>query len=109
MGCCCTKILELCRVSVCGTDAIRTGANVPITGTYKLVLDYLDNSVVIEAALIGGDPMDFSSTNLNEKYKYTGKILGPTGTLVTITIGEEVYDCLSFQTGMEYSLNILNP
>lgn len=105
MACCCNKILDLCRVSVCGTDQIKTGINAPIQGIYKLELDYLENVIVIEQAFALDMPLNFSSKGLNEKYKYRGKLIGPDGTALTITIGEEVFDCIAFQTGMQYPMN----
>lgn len=104
MSCCCTKTLELCRVSICGTDNIITGANAPEGGNFKLVLDYLDVDVVINKTQVNGQPLNFPSAGLNENYKYTGKIIGPTGDPVTLTIDEIVYDCISFQTGLSYNL-----
>lgn len=105
MACCCTKILELCRVSVCGTDTIKTGANAPATGVYKLVLDYLDTDIVFSKAIAIGSPLDFPSDGLNEDYKYTGKILAPDGSVLTLTLEDIVYDCISFQTGLQYPMN----
>lgn len=108
MACCCTKTLELCHVSVCGTDNIQTGAQAPSSGIFKLVLDYLDVQVIIEAAFQEGNDMNFPSTDLNEKYRYKGIILGPGDEPITLTKDEIVYDCISFQTGVAYSLNKLN-
>lgn len=105
MACCCTKILELCRVSVCGTDNIKIGAVAPTTGVYKLILDYLKVTVEISKAIASGQPLDFPSNDLNERYKYRGKLVGPDGQDMTITIDEEVYDCITFQTGMQYPMN----
>jgi hypothetical protein len=105
MPCCCEKILELCRVSLCGTDLIKTGIIAPSTGVYKLILDYLKVSVVISKAIAEDQPVDFPSNDLNEQYKYRGKVYGPDGEPLTITIGEDEYDCITFQTGMQYPMN----
>lgn len=106
MACCCTKILELCRVSVCGTDTIKIAEAVaPSTGVYKLILDYLKVTIEISKAIAIGQPLAFPSNDLNERYKYRGKLVGPDGQDMTITIGEDVYDCITFQTGMQYPMN----
>lgn len=107
MACCCQKTLNLCRVSVCGTDQIKTGINAPIQGVYKLELDYLEATITIEQAFAMDAPLNFSSQGLNEKYKYTGKLIGPDGSPLSIPAGEEEedYDCIAFQTGMQYPMN----
>lgn len=105
MACCCNKILDLCRVSVCGTDQIKTGIIAPIQGIYKLELDYLDTIIVISQAFAVNTPLNFSSKGLNEKYKYKGKLIGPDGEPLSIPVGEDTFDCISFQTGMQYPMN----
>lgn len=105
MACCCTKILELCRVSACGSDTIKTGIVAPATGVYKLILDYLKATVVISRAIALGSPLEFPSDGLNERYKYRGQMIAPDGEPLSITIGEDVYDCITFQTGMQYPMN----
>lgn len=110
MACCCTYILELCKVPVCGNNAlVKTETPAPATGNYQLKLDYLGVEVILNATIEDGQPMNFPATDLNENYKYVGKIYGPTGTLVTITIEEVEYDCISFQTVLEYYLNEPEP
>lgn len=105
MSCCCTSILQLCRVSVCGTDKIVTGVLAPADGNYKLVLDYLGVDVVINKTFTATDPLDFPSDQLNEDYKYTGKIIGPDGLAVQLEIEDVTYDCIAFQTGLSYNMN----
>lgn len=105
MSCCCDKILELCKVPVCGTALIKTGVNAPAAGDYKLTLDYLGVNVVLNATFEVDEPFDFPASDLNEDYKYTGKITQEDGTPVTITVDEVVYDCISFQTVLEYQMN----
>lgn len=105
MACCCNKILELCKVPVCGAALIKLGVVAPSTETFSLVLDYLGVDVVLNAAFATGDDMNFPASDLNEDYKYTGKLVNEAGDPVTITVDEVVYDCVSFQTVLEYQLN----
>ena len=105
MACCCSNILELCRVSVCDAGLVKTGIAAPATGTYKLVLDYLETEVTVEAAIEEGQDIEFPAGDLNENYKYTGKIVGPDGEQLTMTVGEIQYNCLSFQTQLAFTLN----
>lgn len=104
MSCCCTNILQLCRVSVCGTDNIVTGVNAPAGGNFKLVLDYLGVDVTINKTFVEDDPLNFPSAGLNEDYKYTGKIIGPDGEQVELEIDDVTYDCIAFQTGLSYNV-----
>lgn len=105
MACCCTNIVEICKVSICGTNAlIKTGAVALAAGNYKLVLEYLDVDIVLNATFGINDDLNFPSDQLNEHYKYRGKIYGPDGSVVTITVNDVVYDCIEFKTVLEYTL-----
>lgn len=108
MGCCCNKVLHLCRVKICGSDYIKTGVNAPSPGgIYTLVLDFLGTELTIIANIATGQEIKFPSAGLNEKYTFTGFIKDPTGARATITIDDVVYDCISFQTGLSYQINEL--
>lgn len=106
MACCCTNIKNLsCMVNVCNGQ-IEPGINAPVTGVYKLVVTFLGTEFTINSAEITQDePIVFPAQDLNEDYKFTGKIIGPDGEPLTLTEGEIVYDCFSFKTGMAYEVN----
>lgn len=104
MSCCCSKILELCRVNVCSTGSIVTGALAPAAGEYKLVLNYLDIDVVKTVELAEEDPINFDVFGLNEDYHYTGHVYSPAGELVTFLLDETVYDCIGFKTTLAFLL-----
>lgn len=105
MPCCCTNVLDLCAVNPCVSGEISTGINAPSTGIYQLVLDYLGVEVKINADLEEGEPLNFPAENLNENYKYTGKIIGPDQQPVLIVVGETSFDCITFKTRLSYELN----
>src|SRR5690606_30577605 len=102
MACCCTRILDLCSVTPCDSGRVVTGMQVTTPGTYTLVLDYLGVDVKIPVELEEGEALDFPAENLNEKYKYTGKIIGPDGQAFPVISGEQEFDCISFQTRLSY-------
>jgi len=104
MACCCTNILELCKVPVCGSATIKTGVNVPEAGDYVLILDYLGIQVRIAETFEEGAELEFDASGLNEDYKYTGKIVDANGDPVSLPVGDFVYDCISFQTVLSFSL-----
>lgn len=106
MACCCTRTLELCKVSVCqGGTMTVPGMNVGVTGVYKLVLDYLGTEVTIEAYLEEGNDLSFPTQDLNENYKYTGKIWFDGEEIEVEDTDQNTYDCLSFQTQQSFALN----
>jgi len=104
MKCCCQNILQLCRVSVCSSNAIKIGVNAEASGEYVLVLNYLGIDVVLKKSFETDEPLEFSSQLLNEDYKYQGKIYKPDGTELEMTVDEVIYNCVSFQTAISYIL-----
>ena len=104
MACCCTNTLELCKVSVCGSAEIVTGMTVTEPGNYRLELNYLGVTVNINKTFEADEELNFPAANLNEDYKYTGKVYGPDGDPFPIVIEEVSYDCIAFQTVLSYNL-----
>lgn len=105
MPCCCQRIFELCDVPVC-SGSIKTGIAAAITGRYKLVVDYLDTQFEINSEEITAtEEIIFPATDLNEHYKFTGKIYDPNGAEVTFTVEGLLYNCIGFQTVMKYEVN----
>ena len=103
MSCCCTKILELCKVNSCGD--INTGILALATGTHKLIVDFLNVQLEVKADIVEGDEIIFPATSLNETYKFTGSIFGPDGEQMVLTKDTINYDCISFETAIIYQTN----
>jgi hypothetical protein len=104
MPCCCVKILNLCRVPVCGELTVeQVAAGVSGSGEtneYKLVLDYFQTQITLTQAQTEGNNITFDVSMLNENFEFTGQIFDANGELVKITIGEDEFDCIKFKTVM---------
>ena len=71
---------------------------------YQLVIDFLQTQITLTEAQIEGENIQFDVSALNENFEYTGKIYDANGDLVTITIGEDEFDCIKFKTVVGISL-----
>ena len=71
---------------------------------YQLVIDFLYTQITLEELQIEGEKISFDISALNENFEYTGKIYDANGDLVTITIGEDEFDCIKFKIVMGISL-----
>lgn len=103
MPCCCTRILNLCNVAVCGTLEIKQAATAPESGasnTYLLVLDFLETTITLSNEQIEGLNIVFDVSNLNENFQYRGQIFDSAGNQVSILYDEIEYDCIKFKTIM---------
>lgn len=114
MACCCTNILQLCNVPVCGAGAvIKTGVNAAVDGIHKLVLEFLGVEYTVQADIIATEEIIFPAGELNENYHFTGKIFDPAGAQISIIQGEEpdqiTYDCIGFKTVVSYTVNEIAP
>lgn len=102
MPCCCLNILNLCTKPVCGIltiDQVATGASGSgEENSYSLVLDFLQTTITLSEVQIEGEDIHFDISMLNESFEYTGKIYDSEGNPVSITVGDEVYDCVKFKT-----------
>lgn len=98
MSCCCKKVYRLCDLVVC--DDLDLVLPVPITvdGEYTLELDFLDDLVRKTAMLGNGDMATFDKVDLNERFTYVGRVVGPDGNVVKFTVDEVEYDCVEFTT-----------
>ena len=105
MRCCCTRVLNLCKVPVCGTLVIEKLA---VTGspeaTYDLVIDFLQSQITLTEEQTDGENIHFDVSKLNESFEYTGKIYDANGDEVTITVDGLEYDCVKFKTVLNVSL-----
>jgi len=70
---------------------------------YQLVIDFLQTQITLTEAQIEGENIQFDISALNENFEYTGKIYDANGDLVTITIGEDEFDCIKFKTVVNVS------
>ena len=92
---------------VCGYLVIEKAAE-GVSGSgeeneYQLVIDFLQTQITLTEAQIEGENIQFDVSALNENFEYTGKIYDANGDLVTITIGEDEFDCIKFKTVVNVS------
>ena len=92
---------------VCGYLEIEKAAE-GVSGSgeeneYQLVIDFLQTQITLTEAQIEGENIQFDISALNENFEYTGKIYDANGDLVTITIGEDEFDCVKFKTVVDVS------
>lgn len=107
MPCCCVKTLNLCSVPVCGVleiEVAATAAESPLANNYKLVLDYFQTQITLTEEQTEGENIHFDVSGLNENFEYTGQVFDPNGDPVSVTIGEDIYDCIKFKTVMNVSV-----
>ncbi len=97
MPCCCVRVLNLCKVAVCGSVEFDTIAEAAI---YNLVLDFMQNQITLSQEQTEGERVTFDVSMLNENYQYTGKIYDAEGNNVTIEKDGVEYDCIKFKTVM---------
>jgi len=88
MPCCCTRVLNLCNVPVCGTLELPLDSG----ADYSLVVDFLNTQVT----LLMEDGV-FDVSKLNENFEYTGQVMLD-GEVVPLTVDGEEYDCVRFKT-----------
>lgn len=104
MDCCCSKVLFLCgSINVCGGE-IKTGMDAEAEGIFKLVLDFLGTEFIITTGIEAGSEIKFPAEGLNEKHTFTGYVLKPDDTKLTIVKDGIDYDCISFETNLSYAL-----
>jgi hypothetical protein len=70
---------------------------------YQLVIDFLQTQITLTEVQIEGENIQFDVSALNENFEYIGKIYDANGDLVTITIGEDEFDCIKFKTVVNVS------
>lgn len=111
MPCCCTRVLNLCKVPVCGSlvieklaEGLPSGPESGALNEYQLKLDFLNTQITLTEVQTEGENIHFDVSVLNENFEYTGQIYDSEGTKVTITIGEDEYDCIKFKTIINVSL-----
>lgn len=92
----------MCSFPFCNSVEFQTEAAMP--GVYKLKVDFLGNTLVIEQEFGLGDQLIFPIDKLNENYEYTSEIIDPLGDKVTITESPYEYDCFKFRTVMSKTL-----
>lgn len=103
MPCCCTNTLNLGCIVVCDGQFIDTGIKAQKDGVYELQVDFLGTSYSIRVTLAIDDDLKFPTTGLSENYEYKGKVVDPDSDTVLI----DTYDCIQFQTKLQFDLNTL--
>lgn len=97
-NCCCAATYDLCKSSVC--DNLDFGFEAQEEGTYKLLLDFLDAEVILQADLEIDDEVLFDITGLNENMTFTGKLYSPSGKQIILSKDGTNYDCIKFKTAV---------
>lgn len=106
MSCCCVNVYDFCNQNVCGSGLFKPLNLVALkTGDYVLSLDFMGIILNIKSTLTVGDPLSFDITGLNESFTYKGIILDPDNEQVEFTSGDVIYDCVMFQTKINYTVN----
>jgi len=100
MPCCCIKTLNLCNVPVCGSLVLDQLVGSGEGGDWTLKMDYFQTQIVLTQEQTAGESITFDVSSLNENFEFTGQIYDANGGLVSITVGEDVYDCIKFKTIM---------
>jgi len=95
-GCCCTNTLNLCNQNVC--DSADFDVLAQVTGTHKLVTEFLGMQITIEADFGVGDNITFPIDQLNENYQYTVELFDPNDAKILIRKNDIDYDCFRFKT-----------
>lgn len=103
MSCCCIRVLNLCKVPVCGTLEINQATESGASGLYTLLLDYLQTTITLTGEQAEGENISFDIRKLNESYEYTGQIFDSEGNKISITVDDVEYDCIKFRTIMQIS------
>lgn len=98
MSCCCTRVYRLCDIVVCDQEDIVLPIPVAADGEHTLELDFLGDVLRRTAQLSIGNNATFEKGELNERFTYTGRVLDPSGAVVTFIIDEIEYDCIEFTT-----------
>jgi hypothetical protein len=101
MACCncCENTLILGCLNSCNAS-FNTGIVVDALseGTYILQLSFGSISIYYSTIVFDGFNVNFTLTNLNENYTYTGQIIDPNGEVVKIEVDGIEYDCIEFST-----------
>lgn len=96
MSCCCTSVLKICNVTTC--DDIEIPVPVSSDGYYFLRVYFLSSIIDIKQFQSIGDSMTFPSELLNENFTYIANILDEDLNIISFTVDEKEYDCISFST-----------
>lgn len=96
----CSKcILDLCSIDVCGnTGILKLPYIILVGGDYTVSIDFQGVKLQSTVNFLVGAPLQFTLTNLNEKYCYSGEILDPMGERILIESAGTLYGGFSFCT-----------
>lgn len=104
---CCTTVFYLGCYTVCQTLVLPIIS--PRTRTYILRLNFSGIIIELSSEIAGGENLSFDISNLNEFYKFEGKLIANGVELVLVDDDGEQYDCISFSTNLGINENIVNP
>lgn len=102
--CCCTKILNLCKVAVCGEAELDLHVTAQVEGEHELRLNYLGVQLSLKETFEADGAIKFPTAELNENYTYLGELFDPNGDKILIQKDGINYDCIQFETVLSYEL-----
>lgn len=102
--CCCTKILRICKVPVCGTAEVDFGIKAQALGTYTMKFMFLGVEFTKEVDFEIDQQIKFPVGDLNESFTFTARIYDPSGNQILIQKAGVNYDCFEFETIPSYVL-----
>ena len=97
MSCCCNKIFRVCDVIACDGELVLP-FHATADGEHVLELSFLRTQLKSSAMLSIGDALTFELGELNERYTYVGRVLGPDGEAMALEQDGVIYDCIEFTT-----------
>lgn len=87
--------MKLCKVSAC--DDIDLGITAQVSGSHKLVVDFLGREITITKTFAASDEITFPASSLNENFTFSAKLYDPTGKQIVIRKDDVDYDCVEFK------------
>lgn len=103
MSCCCSKVLDLCKVDSCN-GFVELGVNAIAPGEYTLEVEFARTTFNLKATFAAGEPIKFPANELNESHVFQGKVFDPAGDRLLIEKDAVVYDCISFETAISHTI-----
>lgn len=105
--CCCKKILNFCTLANACIGKLSLGVNAAVSGEYILRVEFLGTIFIIKRDFSQGDELEFPVNLLNENYRFLGRVYGPGGETVFLTVDGIDYECFSFKTGFSYNTEVV--
>jgi len=100
---CCTNVYNLGCFNHCDTiefvDLVASE-----TGVYTFNVKFAGQTFTLEQTIEIGDPLTLPLSNFNENAQIIVTITEPSGTAVTATIDDVIYDCFQIDTKIVIAL-----